>query len=235
MNFSQSFSSLACHCVMKLSNGEYVCWGSNENGSLGIQSTREPTTPQKIVFEGKVVMMASGWHHTLALMDDGSVWGWGNNYIGQLGLGDKIDRHVPTRIPMPNGLPVSGIACAADTGYAFTEDGTLFAWGENCDGQLGDGTRQKVESPQKVAGLAGKLQKDWRQGGKRERGKEGRREGGKEGRRARGGGRGKRSRGGREERTGGNTIYNFRCCLHNCRTGPRDGPHQKWRYLLLGL
>jgi hypothetical protein len=166
MNLTCSFSSLALHGIMKLSNGELVSWGDNTAGSLGLGDTIEREGPEKISFPEEVVAVNCGRHHTLALLKDGSLWSWGDNNSGQLGLGDYERRYSPTRISMPNGVPVTKIASCADGGYAVTEDGSLYAWGDNPDGQLGNGTTERSNLPLKVEALKGKDKR--RRGSKRE-------------------------------------------------------------------
>jgi alpha-tubulin suppressor-like RCC1 family protein len=188
MNCSRSFSSQACHSFLKLSNGKYICWGNNDSGSLGIGNLTAHNNEKEVTLPGEVTLMASGWHHVYALMKDGTLWGWGSNNAGQLGRESK-DQSTPIPILMPNGLPVTWVASGADTGYAITQDGTLYAWGVNPDGQLGDGTKHSRAKPMKVEGLIGmsgeiRGEREGERGG--ERG---------EGRGERGEGRGERKKG----------------------------------------
>ena len=68
---------------------------------------------------------------------DKTLWCWGNNYFGQLGLGDTTSRNVPTQLYINNVSKVStGFAHIAHT-CASKTDGTLWCWGNNTDGQLG--------------------------------------------------------------------------------------------------
>jgi alpha-tubulin suppressor-like RCC1 family protein len=142
---------------MKLANGEYICWGENHQGSLGIGDCLEHETPQTLSLSGRVRKMANGRSHNLVLMRDGSLLTWGANNLGQLGLGDNVARSSPVPISMPNGLPVSEIGCGYDNGYAITTDGSIYAWGDNRYHQLGIETAES-NLPVKVPSLEGKYQ-----------------------------------------------------------------------------
>jgi len=90
--------------------------------------------------------LAVGYHHTLAIKKDGSLWAWGHNIDGQLGDGTTIDRSTPVKI-MDNVATVS--AGNAHT-LAVKTDGTLWAWGSNYSGGLGDGTTTNKSKPVKI-------------------------------------------------------------------------------------
>jgi alpha-tubulin suppressor-like RCC1 family protein len=88
--------------------------------------------------------------HSLAIQKDGTLWAWGWNSHGQLGLGDTLDRHNPTRV----GTDSNWVAVAAGTYHSLglKSDGTLWAWGFNAQGQLGLGSTTEYHFPQQVAG-----------------------------------------------------------------------------------
>ena len=82
--------------------------------------------------------IAVGYEHSLAVKNDGTLWAWGNNWVGQLGDGTITDKTIPTQIGTANNwLKVSAGFYAS---YAIKTDGTLWAWGQNAYGQLGLGT-----------------------------------------------------------------------------------------------
>ena len=141
--------------LVRKSDGSVWQWGYNGEGQRGdgtSQSVNE-TPGQSTLPAGRIaVRIAAGARHALALLDDGSVYAWGLNNIGQLGQGDILPRFAPTKVE----LPAPAIAIAAGRGHslAVLEDRRVFAWGDNGLGQLGDGNVLTfVVAPQAVPGI----------------------------------------------------------------------------------
>ena len=89
-----------------------------------------------------VVSVSAGKSHSLALESDGSVWAWGFNENGQLGAGIFIDSSSPIQVLSP--LPVvNAIAAGGNHNLAVDDNGKIWAWGFDADGELGDGTAVK--------------------------------------------------------------------------------------------
>ncbi|WP_173237218.1 RCC1 domain-containing protein [Legionella antarctica] len=89
--------------------------------------------------------------HSMALTKDGSVYGLGRNYAGQLGLGDTIDRENPTKI---EGLPpIKYFALGHTSTFLIDENNKVYSFGENQYGQLGVGHKDNVLVPQEVTDL----------------------------------------------------------------------------------
>jgi len=103
---------------------------------------------------GGIVQAEAGGRHNLALGANGTVWSWGQNTSGQLGDGGQVDRpRTPAQVPGLTGIVQ---VAAGDThSLALRNDGTVWAWGENSAGQLGDGTTTDRYLPVRVAGLTG--------------------------------------------------------------------------------
>jgi len=89
----------------------------------------------------KVIRIAVGHYHSLALDEDGIVWAWGQNWYGQLGDGTKTDRVLPKELTGLVG--VSALSGGHNHSLALGEDGTVRAWGSNQYGQLGYGTSER--------------------------------------------------------------------------------------------
>lgn len=101
----------------------------------------------------QVTAVAGGYYHSLALRADGTVWAWGDNQVGQLGLGyADADEH-PDPQMVPGLTHVVAIAAGIGHNLALRTDGTLWAWGRNTEGQLGDGTRMNRYYPVQVTAV----------------------------------------------------------------------------------
>ncbi|BCW64177.1 hypothetical protein StoSoilB22_31500 [Arthrobacter sp. StoSoilB22] len=90
-----------------------------------------------------------------ALATNGSVWAWGANHNGQLGDGSTVNRYVPVQVYGLSGVVAVAAASDAGTGFALRADGSVWSWGTNYYGNLGDGTTTTRIVPGPVAGLAG--------------------------------------------------------------------------------
>ncbi len=128
-----------------LADGSVWAWGNNQSGQLGDGKAPQDHNSPKMVFGlgpgSNVSAIAAGESFGLALKRDGSIVGWGNGTSGQLGNGTVLKQSAPT--PVERITPSSGvIAIDAGNSYsmALSKDGTVWAWGNNQSGQLGDGT-----------------------------------------------------------------------------------------------
>jgi hypothetical protein len=106
---------------------------------------------------GKAVISLLGANgHSLALCSDGTVAAWGGNVFGHLGDNTTSDRHIPVAVNTTAGISalysktVASIGIDVDSSLALCSDGTLTAWGNNYDGQLGDTTTTDRQAPVKV-------------------------------------------------------------------------------------
>ncbi|MEK7310091.1 MAG: fibronectin type III domain-containing protein [Planctomycetota bacterium] len=92
--------------------------------------------------------VVGGAGHTVAIKDNGTLWSWGDNYNGQLGLGDNNNRNLPTQVGYDTNW--QSIAAGYDYTMAVKSDGSLWAWGYNYAGQLGLGGTANYYSPTRV-------------------------------------------------------------------------------------
>lgn len=98
--------------------------------------------------------IAAGGAHSLARSADGNtVWAWGDNQHGQLGLGSRVGSGTPAVIAGLAG--VKALAAGAGHSLALLADGSVWAWGRNDSGALGDGSRTDRLAPQRITALAG--------------------------------------------------------------------------------
>jgi RHS repeat-associated protein len=101
------------------------------------------------------VRLAAGGAHSLGILTNGSVWSWGSNALGQLGDGTTVSsRTAPVPVAGLSG-PFVAVAAGAAHSLALRDDGVVFSWGLNSDGQLGDGTTTLRRQAVQVAGLTG--------------------------------------------------------------------------------
>ena len=128
------------YCLALKKDGSLWAWGRNNYGQLGDgTNTNYRNIPTRVGTEANWTYISAGLQYSLALKNDGSLWAWGRNDNGQLGDGTNTDRYVPTRIGIDNDWVY------ISAGYYFhssaiKSDGSLWAWGSNSAGQLGDGT-----------------------------------------------------------------------------------------------
>ncbi len=139
-------------CAIKLDKNLW-CWGSNAGGQLGDGSQIDKQTPAQVsVLGASVASVAAGSQHTCAIRIDGALWCWGYNGYGQLGDGSQIDQKVPEQVGAL-GTNVAEVAAGAHHTCARRIDGTLWCWGANGYGQLGDGTGKDKSLPAQVSAL----------------------------------------------------------------------------------
>ncbi len=142
------------HTCAVRANGSVWCWGSNTvDGRLGDGTTAPRKGPVRVSgLDGDVVTMAAGETHTCVLKKDRTVWCWGGNSFGQLGDGTRKDRFVPVRVDAVGG-GVRLLAVGSRHSCALKSDDSLWCWGDNAAGQLGETPSLSRPAPQKVAGL----------------------------------------------------------------------------------
>ncbi len=126
-------------CAVK-TDGSAWCWGANDFGYLGDGTTINRLIPTQVSgFSSGVSQISGGSYHTCAVKTNGSAWCWGYNLMGQLGDGTIVDKLIPTQVI---GL-TSGISQITGGLYhtcVMKPSGTAWCWGQNSNGQLGDGT-----------------------------------------------------------------------------------------------
>ena len=132
-------------------------WGANDFGQLGLGDTTARNRPTKVGDGYKQV--SAGGYHTLALQFDGSLWTWGRNQYGQLGNGQFEQRFGPQANPLPIkiGEGFEAILSGVHHNLALKKDGTVWAWGWNDYGQVGDGSTQSRATPVQVASNVAQL------------------------------------------------------------------------------
>jgi len=148
------------HICALLTGGTIACWGDNYFGQIGDGTTVDVESPRTVnsgsLVAASVTQVAVTYSHTCALTSNGKVSCWGGNYWGQLGNGTKTNVSVPTEITgdLITGETVTQIAAGNAHSCALTADGSLFCWGSNLDGELGNRFTTTTNEPILVAGGA---------------------------------------------------------------------------------
>ncbi len=144
------------HTCALLQTGAVYCWGYNRYGQLGTNSTNRHLTPENVTtLKSGVIAVTAGFAHTCALMVYGGVKCWGDNGKGQLGTGDNKISEVPVIVVGIYGLQVIEISAGESHTCALLSTGAVKCWGNNYDGQLGNGARSNSTRPVDVSGLTG--------------------------------------------------------------------------------
>ncbi len=140
------------HTVGIRTDGTLWTWGFNSSGQLGDGTTTQRTSPVQI--PGNWKLAAAGKTHTVAIKSDGTVWAWGANNNGQLGQGttDANAHSTPTQIGTLTdwGQSADMLAVGRDYTLVVKTDGTLWGWGLNSNGQLGDGSTTLRNAPVQI-------------------------------------------------------------------------------------
>ncbi|MDG1540350.1 MAG: S8 family serine peptidase [Candidatus Thalassarchaeaceae archaeon] len=142
-------SSGASHSCAILDDGSVSCWGDNTNGQLGDGSRSPSLEPEKssMPLGRRAVEISAGSYHTCSVFDDGSVRCWGSNEFGQLGDGTTIERTSPVPVELGQGMSALGISSGESHTCVILSDHSVKCWGQNSNGQLGDGTSIDSSSP----------------------------------------------------------------------------------------
>jgi len=134
------------------SDGTVWAWGRSIEGQLGDGTTNNRHTPVRVTGLSDVTAISAGRDHSLTLRSDGTVWAWGRNVEGQLGDSTVVARR--THAQRVSGLSnLTGVSAGNGISLALRSDGTVWAWGWNLDGQLGDGTTTLRQTPGLVIGF----------------------------------------------------------------------------------
>jgi alpha-tubulin suppressor-like RCC1 family protein len=112
-------------------------WGLNSSGQLGVNNITNRSTPVTTLLGGtNWKQISNGKNHTAAIKTDGTLWTWGDNSFGQLGVNDITNRSTPVTTIL-GGTNWKSVGSGADHIVAIKTDGSLWSWGRNGTGQLG--------------------------------------------------------------------------------------------------
>jgi len=143
------------HSLSLKSDGTLWAWGYNEYGQLGDGTITNRLTPtQESTGATNWSAIAAGYSHTVALKSDGTLWAWGGNYYDQLGNGTGWAKVSEPTQESTGATDWTAIAAGANYTVALKADGTLWAWGDNQYGKLGDGTTTNRTTPTQESTVA---------------------------------------------------------------------------------
>jgi alpha-tubulin suppressor-like RCC1 family protein len=145
-----NWKQVACeliHTAAIKTDGTLWLWGNNDYGNLGDNTTIRKSSPvQTIALGTNWKQVTCGSYHSAAIKTDGTLWLWGRNDVGQLGDNTRTDKSSPIQT-VTGGTNWKQVACGYKHSAAIKTDGTLWLWGRNDVGQLGDNTRTDKSSP----------------------------------------------------------------------------------------
>ncbi|NDI34413.1 RCC1 domain-containing protein [Chengkuizengella sediminis] len=133
-------------------NGEVWTWGRNDYGQLGDGTTKSKSNPVSVLVDDEgnklsnITAIVAGVEHNLALDGEGKVWSWGRNNKGQLGVDPSLG-HSKVALMVEELNNIQAIAIGHEYSLALDDNGEVWSWGRNEDGQLGDGTLEDKFTP----------------------------------------------------------------------------------------
>jgi alpha-tubulin suppressor-like RCC1 family protein len=143
--------SLICsgdnHTIALKTNGTLWAWGYNGFAALGDDTFVNKNVPTQIGTDTNWKSISAGFRHSIALKTDGTIWTWGTTTYGQIGLGqiNNFGTTVPTQVGTDNTW--QEISAGSEHNISLKTDGTLWAWGYNREGELGNGLTLNKSRP----------------------------------------------------------------------------------------
>jgi alpha-tubulin suppressor-like RCC1 family protein len=145
----QSSGGRSDHTVAIKTDGTLWTWGRGGLGQLGVNDGANRSTPVTTFAGGtNWKSVACGGYNTAAIKTDGTLWIWGNNVFGQLGVNSNVNFNQLTPVTtFSGGTTWKQVACGFRYTAAIKTDGSLWTWGRNNEGQLGDNTTTNRSTP----------------------------------------------------------------------------------------
>jgi alpha-tubulin suppressor-like RCC1 family protein len=144
-----SINAAGNHSLAIKTDGTMWSWGYNVSGRLGLGNLTYRSSPVQVGILTNWSKVKTGHSNfSLAIKTDGSLWSWGRNDQGQLGLGNQTDYSSPKQIGA--GTTWLTISSTYKSAHAIKTDGTMWAWGVNYEGRLGLGNTTAYSSPKQI-------------------------------------------------------------------------------------
>lgn len=139
------------HSMALMEDGRVYAWGLNYSGQMGDNTGISKIYPTPVDLPDlRATAIAAGREHSLAVMEDGRVYAWGKNNDGQLGTGTVSDEIKPREVLLPKGTAAIGVSAGWAHSLVLMSDGSIYSFGLNANGQLGDGTGTTRLQPVRV-------------------------------------------------------------------------------------
>jgi alpha-tubulin suppressor-like RCC1 family protein len=153
-------NSFTCGITGSGAASKLWCWGYNRDSQLGDGTTDSRVAPTLIAVPEPITTVSGGDRFACGISVSGAAYCWGNNANGQLGDGTTTNRSTPVAVTMPPGISFQAISvgwshvCALSTAGSSSPN-SLFCWGRNTTGELGDGTFTQRTVPTAVSAAPG--------------------------------------------------------------------------------
>lgn len=132
-------------CAVK-TTGKLWCWGAGASGQLGQGLAQDEASPVAVDATNNWLTVVGGVSHTCAVRSDNTLWCWGDNSLGQLGQG-TIDLGVSTPVQVGSAADWADVVAGSGHTCGLKTDGTVYCWGMNSMGELGNGQAEDYPAP----------------------------------------------------------------------------------------
>jgi alpha-tubulin suppressor-like RCC1 family protein len=152
-NFDKNWVAIAAggaHTLALQADGTLWAWGKNNKGQLGNGDAVDQNAPVQVGVDSDWTAFSAGELHSLALKADGTLWAWGDNSWGQQGIGTTDGAAHDTPFQIGNNNDWTALDAGENHNLALKRSGSLWAWGDNSGGQLGNGTTTDKNIPLQI-------------------------------------------------------------------------------------
>ncbi|KAI5083717.1 hypothetical protein GOP47_0003460 [Adiantum capillus-veneris] len=155
----EQINLVACgwrHTIAVSDSGVLFTYGWSKYGQLGHGDNKDHLVPHQVAFlkANRIVQISGGWRHTMALDEQGKLYGWGWNKFGQVGVGNNLDHNSPQLVKIPAEEQISLVSCGWRHTVAISTKYNVFSWGRGTSGQLGHGDALDRSLPKMMDSLS---------------------------------------------------------------------------------